>query len=483
MFDTPIRNHPTYILEKIGSYILLILLLLGNTLTAGTQNIADLVSLAYWKTVLSQLMSGNFSVLLSAAGVLIILLVVIIVSILRWQKTTFHIEDELLFSERRTLIRKLSKLPVASITTVNVEQNIFEKMVGTAKVKIDINSAVTANKTDFIFILKKDTALQFKDVLLSLRDANKEKRADLPRTTLASFSIADAIRHKMLSIPFVQILTAVMVFLPMFVGETALALHDALTALAVSAVMYAGSLLLGVLNLANFRLETDGKHIYISHGLLRTQNYAFEKSRVNAVFLKQSLLARIFGLCSAELAVVGLGNEKNESPRLCLLVKKEQAEQLIATLLPQYTTQNQPTVSSKAALIPAILLTLLCAAVCTVSVVFVGFYGWILTGVVLLYGIFAGVLSQRTRTVSLEENLFCCSSGILNKKTGRFLYCDLQEVRQHTNILMQSKKIGRIGFSILSAKNISTHKTGWFSTSAYEDLCAKVLAAPDKDIF
>lgn len=483
MFNTPVRNHPTYILEKIGSYILLILLVFGNIMTAGTQNMADLFRIAYWKSVLSQLLSGNFQVLLSAAGVVIVLFVVIIISILRWRKTTFHIEGELLFSERKTLIRKLSKLPVASITTVNVEQNVFEKAVGTAKVKIDINSAVTASKTDFIFILKKEQALQFKDTLLSLRDANKEQVEMPARTLLASFSLKDAVRHKLLSVPFVQILTAVTVFVPMFVGESALELHEALTALAVSAMMYSVSLVFGVLNLANFRLETDGKNIYISHGMLKSQNYAFEKSRVKAVFIRQSLLARMFGLCSAELAVVGLGNEKNESPRLCLLINKQQAEQLIAELLPAYTTKTEPTVSSKAALIPAFLLTLLCAAVCAVSIVFIGVYGKILTAVVLAYGILAGVLSQKTRTVNVEEDLFCCSSGILNKKTGRFLYADLQEVRQHTNILMQSKKIGRIGFSILSAKNTNMHKTGWFGTDVYEKLCAKVLAAPDNDIF
>lgn len=482
MFNTPHRNHPTYILEKIGSYLLLILLLFGNAMTASTQNMADLFRISYWKDVVAQLIRGNFQVLLSAAGVIIVLFIVIIISILRWRKTTFHIEEELLFSERKTIIRKLSKLPVASITTVNVEQNIFEKAVGTAKVKIDINSAVTANKTDFIFILKKEQALQLKDTLLLLRDANKEQ-ADMPaRTLLASFSLRDAVRHKLLSIPFVQILTAVMVFVPMFVGENALELHEAFTALTVSALTYAVSLLFGVLNLANFRLETDGRHLYISHGLLQTQNYAFEKSRVKAVFIRQSLLARLFGLCSAELAVVGLGNEKNESPRLCLLIKKEQAEQLIADLLPAYSTKTEPTVSSKAALIPAILLTLLCTALCAVSIAFIGVYGRILTAVVFAYGILAGILSQKTRTVNLEENLFCCSSGILNKKTGRFLYADLQEVRQHSNILMQNKKIGRIGFSILSAKNTSMHKTGWFRTDVYEQLCAKVLSAPDNDI-
>ena len=473
MFNKPLRNHPTYILEKIGASFLFLALLAGNMLTANTQNMADLFSLHYWKMIFSQVLSGNFSVLLGSAGIMIFLFVVICVSALRWSRTFFHIEDELLFSERRTMLKKTSKLPVNSITTVNISQNLFEKIVGTAKVKIDINSAATADKSDFVFILKLSTAQQFKDALLSAQN-KKEVQQDLPHTMLASFSTADALRHQLLSIPLVQIATAIAVFLPMFVGETAV-LKDALTALAVSAVMYAGSLVFGVLNLADFRLETDGKRIFISHGKLRTQNYAFEKTRVKAVFLKQSLLARLFGFCSVELAVVGLGNEKNESPRLCLLVKKDRAQRLIDELLPAYTSKKKAIVSEKAALIPAFLLTALATAV--VFAFTWGFppYGYILSGAVLVLGIVSGVLSQKTRTISLEENLICCSSGILNKKTGRFLYRDIQEARLHTNVLMQKGNFGRIGFSILSAKNVSMQKTGWFKAEIYDELSRKIL--------
>ena len=138
MFDAPQRNHPTYVLERLGSSALLIVLLIGNILTAGTQNIADLLRLSYWQSLLRQVMNGNLSVLLSTAGIVIVLLLVLVISILRWSRTFFHIEGELLYTQRRTIFKKESKLPVTSITTVNVEQNVFEKLVGTAKVKIDI---------------------------------------------------------------------------------------------------------------------------------------------------------------------------------------------------------------------------------------------------------------------------------------------------------------------------------------------------------
>ncbi len=476
MFEKPVRNHPTYILERIGSYLLLLLLLLGNALTAGTKNTADLFRIDYWKLVLNQLLSGNFSVLLSAAGAVVILFAVIAVSILRWSRTFFRVEGELLYSERKTLIRKESKLPVGSITTVNVEQNVFEKAVGTAKVKIDINSAVTANKTDFIFILKKQDALALKETLLSKRDSHSERQEAAPKTLLAAFSAADALRHQLLSIPFIEILTGFMVIFPMFFGKQSLPLQEALPVLGVMAAVYIGSVIFGTLNLANFRLETDGRHIFISHGTLRTQNYTFEKSRVKAVFLKQGLLARLFGLCSVELAVVGLGNEKKESPRLCLLVSKDRAEELIAILLPAYTSTKTPLVSSKAALLPAVGLTLCCTAVSALLYFYIPLYGIILCAVVFVFGILAGVLSRKTRTLSMEEDLFCCSSGILNKKTGRFLYRDLQEVRFHTNAIMQKGQVGRMGFSILSARSMSTQKTGWFKEEIYESLCEKILS-------
>lgn len=479
MFDTPHRNHPSLIAERVGSYFVVILALFYNTMTAGSNGLSDLLKASYWKMVARQLTAGNFSVLLSAAGVAFVLLAVLAIAVLRWSRTYFHITDGMLFSERRTLMRKLSKLPVSSITTVNVEQNVFEKLIGTAKVKIDINSAVTANKTDFIFILKKEDAQKLKETLLSARGEQTATIQNTEKKLIAAFTTADAVRHKLLSVPFVEIIMTAVVLIPMFFGADALSFSEALPILGISLLLYIGSLILGVLNYSKFCLEADDNRIYISHGCLQTHAYAFEKKRVKAVFLKQSLLARIFGLCSVELAVVGLGNEKNESPRLCLLVPKHRAEALINTLLPDFSTAKEPTVSEKAALIPSLLLTLVCTALSALLIAFYPLYGAVLTACVFLFGIFASILSQKTRTLCMEDDLFCCAYGILNKSAARVRFCDMQEVRFHTNPIMKKGKVGRIGFSILSAKNIAVRKTGWFRLSVYEELCSCVLHAPD----
>lgn len=480
MFDTPHRNHPSIIAERIGSYFVLILFLFYNTLTAGSNDLTDLVKLSYWQMVAKQLTAGNFSVLLSAAGVVIVLVFVLGFSVLRWSRTYFHITDGILFSERRTLMRKLSKLPVNSITTVNVEQNIFEKLIGTAKVKIDINSAVTANKTDFVFILKKEEALLLKETLLAARNENEPTRqAETEKTLIAAFSTTDAVRHKLLSVPFVEIIMTAVVLIPMFFGANAVDIQEALPLLGISLLLYIGSLILGVLNYSKFRLEADEKRIYISHGMLQTHAYAFEKKRVKAVFFKQSLLARLFGLCSVELAVVGLGNEKNESPRLCLLVPKQRAESLICTLLPDFAAAKEPLVSEKAALIPSLFFAVAATAISSLLMAFYPLYGAIVTAVVFAAGILASVLSQRTRTLSMEDALFCCAAGILNKSSVRIRYCDIQEVRFYTNPVMKKGTIGRIGFSILAARNIAVRKTGWFDLSVFKELVTNVADAPD----
>ena len=480
MFETPHRNHPSIIAERIGSYCLVILALFYNTLTAGSNGLSDLLKASYWKMVARQLTAGNFSVLLSAAGVAFVLLAVLAIAVLRWSRTYFHITDGMLFSERRTLMRKLSKLPVSSITTVNVEQNVFEKLIGTAKVKIDINSAVTANKTDFIFILKKEEAHKLKETLLSVRGEHEQKTLQhSEKNLIAAFTTADAVRHKLLSVPFVELLMGALVLYPVYFGKASLGFSEAVPILGISVLLYIGSLILGVLNYSKFRLEADEKRIYISHGMLQTHAYTFEKKRVKAVFLKQSLLARIFGFCSIELAVVGLGNEKNESPRMCLLVPLQRAETLINTLLPDFATNKQPVVSEKAARIPLLLLTVVCTAFSTVLLAFYPLYGAFLTAAVFIFGIVTSILSQKTRTLRIENDLFCCAAGILNKSAVRIRFCDIQEVRFHTTPIMKKGKIGRIGFSILSAKNIAVRKTGWFNMSVYEELCACVLHAPD----
>ena len=51
----------------------------------------------------------------------------------------------------------------SEIANINIEQNIFERIISTCKVKIDTDSRSTADETDIEIVLKKDIANEMKE--------------------------------------------------------------------------------------------------------------------------------------------------------------------------------------------------------------------------------------------------------------------------------------------------------------------------------
>ena len=133
MFSKPTRNHITIILEQIGAF--------GLVLITGAFSLlfdiaADLRRGMSFAQILRYSSVGRIP---APVNIVVALLLVagVVWLILRWSKTVFYIDSGYLVVERRTLMHRTSRLPLSSISTVNLERSVFERMVGTAKIKLD----------------------------------------------------------------------------------------------------------------------------------------------------------------------------------------------------------------------------------------------------------------------------------------------------------------------------------------------------------
>ena len=110
---------------------------------------------------------------------LIVTIITFIFSWISWAKTYISIVDNTLIWEKNTINKKKKTIAVQNISNINTEQNIFEMIMGTCKVKLDTNSKSTSDTTDFKIVLKKKKAEEFKKMIMGLmRDvevANLEK--------------------------------------------------------------------------------------------------------------------------------------------------------------------------------------------------------------------------------------------------------------------------------------------------------------------
>ncbi|WP_339148200.1 MULTISPECIES: PH domain-containing protein [unclassified Sutcliffiella] len=92
----------------------------------------------------------------------------------------------------------------------------------------------------------------------------------------------------------------------------------------------------------NYEISDDEARIYIKKGVGSTSSFVIQKEKVQAVVVEQSMIKRLLGLASVKLISVGaMKTEEQETSSLYPFMPKQEAYQLMETLLPQYPIQEK----------------------------------------------------------------------------------------------------------------------------------------------
>lgn len=485
MFESPTRNHFTIVLERAGAVIAFMLVLVGNDL----KDVGwEIFTLDYYRSLWHMAVyEGKKSVLI---GLLIFagLAWYLYISVRYWKRTTFYIDGVDFVYERKTMFRASSRLPIQNIAVVNVERNIFERLIGTAKVKIDLNSSRTANSTDFKFVLREQQALELKEKLMTIKQtltgeetAGEEEPEQEPRQQVAFFTVAEALRHKILFMPVIQMLVTLTVLfvLPQLRLSGDYNMSRLWYLLIIAVVGWVFSLVSGTLNLGNYKIERDSRMIYISCGVLNQRHYVFETEKINAVLVRKPLLARMFGLASIDLAVVGLGNERNETTHLSLVTDKQQIETILRACVPEFDCSEPPHRCHGLNIVWPILRAFLVGGGTYLALFQVYLDAYIFALIAFAVALLGAILEFCACDFAMDEHIVRYTGGIFNKLTGVFKYGDVQSMEIRTNLFYRLFGIGRLHFAVLGASSVRKHKTGLFPVKGFEEASARMVAHED----
>lgn len=354
-----IRNHFTYIFEKMwGVLILLLAMLVGDE---------DAIVLG-----MQLIRSGNvIQGLLMMGGAIGVILIICLWFVNRWYRTTFTVKEGTVVYERATLKRYVNNISIANISNINLEQNLFEMVVGTYKLKIDTNSLSTADSTDLEIVLKKKDAQRIKKLIFTMMQENqegasKDQRNQLEETGSNSsgvygqplesdfddeweaydivYSIREIIKNCFISISILQVIVVVC-FLVSTICFTVVSIHEGVGIPAAISTMFGfvigtGTVIVTMVKKASgdydFRAKRDKNKIYVSCGLFKKKKYVVPVDKINAVSLKYTFIGR---LCKrAYVKVINVGGEKEEADGVKILLadKYEELERNMKILLPEY---------------------------------------------------------------------------------------------------------------------------------------------------
>ena len=486
MFESPTRNHFSIVFERAGAVIAFLLVLVTNHL----KDVGwEIFTVDYYRSLWHMAVyEGKRSVLIGLAG-FAALVWYLYISVRYWKRTTFYIDGVDFVYERKTMFRASSRLPIQNIAVVNVERNIFERLIGTAKVKIDLNSSRTANSTDFKFVLREQQALQLKEKLMGIKQSltgeetaeEDEQTQKEPREQVAFFTVGEALRHKLLFVPVIQTLTTLTVLfvLPQLRISGDYDMSRLWYLLIIAVIGWVFSLVNGTLNLGNYKVERDSRMIYISCGVLNQRHYMFETEKINAVLIRKPLLARMFGMASIDLAVVGFGNERNETTHLSLVADKEQIEAILRACVPEFVCSEPPRHCHALNIVWPILRAFLLGAGTFAALVSVYRNAYVFALIVLGVALFGAILEFAACDFAKDDHIVRYTGGTFNKQTGIFKYGDVQSMEIRTNLFYRLFGIGRLRFAVLGASAVRKHKTGLFPIKGFEEASVLMVAHED----
>lgn len=422
----------------------------------------------------------------------IIILIFFIFHLLRWWRTKISIEEDTLIISRNQLSQKKTTVKLSSISTVNLQQNLFERIFDLYTLQLDINSSVTADKTDFNLIFDDKLAFAFKDYILHHINGDSQKNGQSeetsiendnttsPRNTIISFRFKDVMTHCILTFSIFGLISTIALIGVVIwsFNQDNQTIHrmivPTILSIGIAIIPTIYKSITAFLLYYDFTLQKDGDKILISYGLFTRRQFTLPLDKTNALVIKQPLQARLFNMAYGEIINVGMGDAaSHQAPLFCLLVKPSVLQDVIRQIAPAFSFDEVPERSPRSSLLPIMIQWFLWGLVPVIgfTVFHKGWIGWLF----LLFFLLCAYFSSITKALQLYDEKISITTGIFQKRTITVFYGKIQ----HFSVVHGpvSKKLGlcKGEVSILSSALNKTNAIGYFPSDRFLEIEKKIL--------
>ena len=487
MEKTKFRCHFSIIFENTAAvWIFLVVALFGQL-----QNVIEFATSLEKEDMWAVI--GGFLALLGVT------LLVFVYHFFVWRKTFIILENQTLVVQRLTMNRKENTFGIKNISNINLEQNLFEMIMGTYKIKIDTNSLSTADKTDIKIVLSKDKAVEFKNQIMEQIHGEEMVHTEtlVPEDYDIKYELNDIVKNSLIATPLFAIFAFVGVVVLIIVGLTQVKLGDDMLdfaknafggylAIALAVMGTIGSTIKNIIKFYAFRVKRFDDRLLIGYGLLKKRNYEIPIDMINAIKIKQSTIARIFKFYSLEIINVGVNDENSEAAFLVLYAKKAQFDELLNRVLPEFTSSTdeniklQPKSVWKVKAVGMAFWTIVLAVVIVciklLEMPFAPTVGFVSgTAAVYVMVIAFYICNYRTEGICVGEDFLGASSGTFFKSTTLLKYDKIQYVDLRQGPI--SRKLGLThGYIYILAALVNRICTfGYFSQEDVDKIHQKMM--------
>ena len=470
------RNHISVVLEQTAGALAAIAVLVVTQLLEHLDEIL--------KADLSFLTEKGA---LIVPGVILLLAAAVIAQVLVWRKTYISIEDNAVVIEKGSVNKQKNTIGIRNISNINLEQNLIEMLFGTCKVKLDTNSRSTADSTDVKIVLKKADALWFRqEVARRIEAAGSLPGLQKPENEAGRgqecaedeeydvrADLGDVLRHGIFSISAVSVVIFILalagtVFSMVETVRNADLLGTAAggaAGIAVAALIALSSLWDTVKDFVryyDFRAKRREDKIYIQYGFFKKVEYTIPVDKIQALKIRQSMVARIGRRYMAEIINVGMGDDQEEKNSFLILYCAEnELRHQLRLLLPEYAdtpdirTEQMPASVWAAWSIPfgifaACTFAAAAAAAFVVPEKYIRFL-WLGAAAVVIVTLLCMLLRYRTAGTGADRRILKTAGGYFGRQYLCVPFRNIQYVEFSSNPAARANGISRGTMHLLAS--------------------------------
>ena len=454
MEEIKMRCHFSVVFERIWTFWAVIAAVIINQIDTVVDVARDLKT----EGIGELLKNGG---LLGLLVIVAITLLVFILQVMRWRKTWVTLSDNVIILERNTLNRVRNTIAIENISSVNLERNLFERIVGTSKIKLDTNSMTTAGETDVALVFSEDKAIMFRKAIIDRMNQVKGESGEefltntqRPETVpegiraagrLFTYNSKDLVMHCVYSASISNILIVLggIIACIWLITSGTLKSSDIMEAfggIVAIAFMFLGSaynLIKKYIVYYGFRAYRDGDDIHLQYGLLKLRSYTIPIDKITAIKIRQPAISRIFKKYQVEIKTVGLADEKNETSNLTMAISKEELFRQMEILLPEFKCAHMFTKLSgenpKAKIVKtvkSIKWIVMVVASAIIIALNTGSWWWIAPAVAIIVIVFIVslyVLAHKAAGIAIENDFLLLVSGHYEK---RYTLCRYEKIQK-----------------------------------------------------
>lgn len=222
----------------------------------------------------------------------------------------------------------------------------------------------------------------------------------------------------------------------------------------------------------DFRAKRAKDRIYLCYGLLKRVEYTIPVDKIQALIIRQSLIARIFGRYKAEIVNIGMGDDKEEQNAFLVLYgTKDQLKERVRLLLPEFeeTLEQEVTRVPKtvwaAWMIPMAIYTVcICAAGAVISALIPQYMLWIWgCGAGLIGAAFLGMLLKfMAEGVNVGDRFLKISRGYFGRNFITVRYEKIQSLELSQNIAARALGIQKGQIYLLASASDTSKDIPYF---------------------